>query len=131
MTVEEFLSQGGKITICPPRFAAPIQGAAQSGIVVSALSDEAPKGKTWRQEKARAAAVLAAKLRSGPTAAQLKARQSHAEKQKAQCLAAAAEAKAMLDRGETVENAARLMGRNLKNLRRLLREHGVIPKVVK
>jgi DNA-binding CsgD family transcriptional regulator len=125
--VQEYLARGGAITRCPTRYVAPVKGCSPDPVNVD-LIDVKLVVTNWRHAKAAAAAAAkAARLRNGPTEAQLAARQSRAVQERVQRLAFLSSVKQRMDRGESLAEVARMFGRNERNLRRALVEIGVQP----
>ena len=127
MTIEQYLANGGTITRCPTVYLLPIPGAAPiaSGVSSRILEESLPlkqrKRKTKEEWMARARAAKKAK---GPSERELSNLAAHRERMHLRAIEEAAKLLAMWERGEPLEEIARLRGCSLQTAKKLLRKAG-------
>ena len=127
MTIEEFLANGGTITRCPTVYGVRIQGSVplENGMADRVLEESLPLKQRKRKSKEEwMARARNAKKAKGSSPRELQALADYRERRHRQAIEEAAKLVSMWDRGEPLEEIARLRGCSVPTVKKLLRKAG-------
>jgi DNA invertase Pin-like site-specific DNA recombinase len=127
VTIEQYLAAGGTITHCPTVYLLPITGAApiRSGVSDRVMEGSLPLKQRKRKSKEEwLARARTAKKAKGSSPRELQALADYRERRHRQAVEEAAKLLAMWDRGEPLEEIARLRGCSVATVKKLLRKAG-------
>jgi len=130
--ISAYLTSGGTITRCPTVYLLPITGAApiNSGVSSRVLEESLPLKQRKRKSKEEwMARARAAKKARGPSERELAVLAEHRDRLRLRAVEEAAKLRAMWERGEPLEEIARLRGCSVPTVKKLLRKAGASVKV--
>jgi DNA invertase Pin-like site-specific DNA recombinase len=125
--ITEYLTSGGSITRCPTVYLLPVTGAAPIRSGVSDRIDENSLPLKQRKRKSREewmARARAAKKARGSSERELAVLAEHRDRLRLRAVEEAAKLRAMWERGEPLEEIARLRGCSIPTVKKLLRKAG-------
>jgi transposase len=130
MTVEDFLAQGGTITKCPTVFLEPSINARDLNTGIGKRYD-AENALTWKERRKRAMIAAKASAKVGRKNNPTPGRQNEAARQRNEAsrlakLERLSKLRAQYERGESLDELARLNGCQIGRIRELLRESGIV-----
>ncbi len=127
MTIEQYLAAGGSITRCPTVYLLPVTGAAPIRSGVSDRVDESSLPLKQRKRKSKEewlARARATKKARGPSERELAVLAEHRDRLRLRAIEEAAKLRMMWERGEPLEEIARLRGCSIPTVKKILRKAG-------
>lgn len=125
--IKQFLAGGGTITRCPTVYLEPVSGAVPIKSGVSERDDIDSMPLRNRKRVARdvfLSRARAAKAAKGPSKSEINALAEQRERATRKRLEEDAAIRSMFDRGESLDEIARLKGRTVKAIKKVLRRSG-------